>query len=216
MIDFEELSHAIVKGDESKVNSLVKKAIDGGVDPSEIINKGLIPGMLNVGDRFKSGEIFVPEVLMSSNSMHAGMKLIQPLMSGSAHSMLGTVVLGTVKGDLHDIGKNLVNIMLEGAGFKVVNLGVDVIPEKFAEAVDTYNPDFLAMSALLTTTMMAMKETIDFLEEQGLRKKVMVLVGGAPVTEEFAKKIGADGYASDAAEAAELAKKMIKRRPGKI
>lgn len=216
MIDFEELSSAVVRGDETKVNALVKKAVREGVEPSDIINKGLIPGMLTVGSRFKSGEMFVPEVLMSSNSMHAGMKIIQPMVSASAHSLEGTVVLGTVKGDLHDIGKNLVNIMLEGAGFKVINLGVDVIPEKFAEAVSTYKPDFLAMSALLTTTMMAMKETIDFLKEHDLRKKVIVLVGGAPVTEDFAKKIGADGYASDAAEAAELAKKMIKRRPGRI
>jgi 5-methyltetrahydrofolate--homocysteine methyltransferase len=204
MPNFEELSNAVIAGNEAKVKELTKSLVDEGVGPLDVINQGLVAGMTVVGTRFKAGEMFVPEVLMAARAMHGGMDIVKPLIADVDVPTKGKVVIGTVKGDLHDIGKNLVAMMMESAGYTVVNLGVDVAPEKFVEAVKEHNPNFVAMSALLTTTMLAMKDTIEVLKEEGLRDKVKVLIGGAPVSQEFADEIGADGYAPDAASATEL------------
>jgi 5-methyltetrahydrofolate--homocysteine methyltransferase len=179
------------------------------MDPLEIINQGLVAGMNVVGPRFKAGEMFVPEVLMSAKALHAGMELVKEKLVDFEMPSEGKVVIGTVKGDLHDIGKNLVAIMLESSGYDVVNLGVDIPPEKFAEAVKEHNPQVVGLSALLTTTMLAMKETIDYLKEEGLRDQVKVIIGGAPVTEDFSVEIGADGYAPDGGSAVELVKGLL-------
>ncbi len=168
-----------------------------------------MPGMDHVGVEFKAGNMFVPEVLRSAKTMSASMEILKPILSESGVKMVGKVILGTVKGDLHDIGKNLVGMMCEGAGFEVVDLGKDIAPEAFVEAVKEHNPDIVGMSALLTTTMRTMESTIKALEEAGLRGKVKIMVGGAPVTKDFADTIGADGYASNAAAAAEMATKFV-------
>lgn len=209
MASYEEVSRAVISGNEASVKELVQSLVDGGKDPLEIINEGLIAGMNIVGTRFKNGEMFVPEVLMAARAMSAGVDIVKPLISDTDMPSIGKVVIATVKGDLHDIGKNLVAMMLESAGFTVINLGVDVSPEQFAEAVKEHNPDIVAMSALLTTTMLAMQETIDLLKEQGLRDKVKVIVGGAPISQDFADEIGADGYAPDAASASDLCKQLV-------
>jgi len=209
MASYEELASSVIKGNAPKVIELTKSLVESGCDPLEIINQGLISGMNVVGARFKVGEMFVPEVLMAARAMSSGVEIVKPLIAEGDMPSAGKVVLGTVKGDLHDIGKNLVHMMLESAGFEVLNLGVDISPEKFAEAVKEHQPDVVAMSALLTTTMLAMKDTIDVLVEEGLRDKVKVIVGGAPISDEFAKEIGADGYAPDAASATELCKNLI-------
>ncbi len=209
MPNFEELSNAVIAGNEAKVKELTKSLVDQGVGPLDIINDGLVAGMNVVGARFKEGDMFVPEVLMAARAMHGGMDIVKPLIAEVDVPSKGKVVLGTVKGDLHDIGKNLVGMMMESGGFTVINLGVDVPPEKFVEAVKEHKPDFVAMSALLTTTMLAMKDTIEVLKEEGLRDQVKVLVGGAPVSQEFADEIGADGYAPDAASATELCSKLV-------
>lgn len=174
------------------------------------MNDALIQAMSVVGEKFKNNEIYVPEVLIAARAMKAALEVLKPILTETGVKPIGKVVIGTVKGDLHDIGKNLVAMMMTGAGLEVIDLGVDVAPEKFCEAVKNHNPQIVAMSALLTTTMPNMKTTIEKLQEQGLRDKVKVIVGGAPVTESFAKSIGADGYAPDAASAAELAKKFVK------
>lgn len=208
MSNFEELSNAVIAGNEVKVKELTKSLVDQGLEPLEIINQGLISGMTVVGRRFKAGDMFVPEVLMAARSMHGGMDIVKPLIAEADVPTKGKVVLGTVKGDLHDIGKNLVGMLMESAGYQVVNLGVDVPPEKFVEAVKEHNPQFVAMSALLTTTMLSMKDTIEVLKEEGLRDKVKCIIGGAPVSQEFSDEIGADGYAPDAASATELCDKL--------
>ncbi len=172
------------------------------------INQGLMPGMDHVGVEFRAGNMFVPEVLRSAKAMQGSMDLLKPLLVAAHAKMAGKVLLGTVKGDLHDIGKNLVGMMCEGAGFEVIDLGKDVSPEEFVEAVKEHEPDIVGMSALLTTTMRAMESTIKALEEAGLRDKVRIMVGGAPVTQAFAEQIGADGYASNASSAAELSRKF--------
>lgn len=204
MADFEKLSESVIKGEEEKVKELVQEAIDEGLEPSEIINQGLISGMNVVGKRFKAGDMFVPEVLLSARSMKGGMELVKPLLVEGDMEEAGVVLLGTVEGDLHDIGKNLVGMMMESGGLEVINLGTDVTAEEFAEAVREHKPDVLGMSALLTTTMLEMKNTIEVLIEEGLRDSVKVIVGGAPVTKEFADEIGADGWAPDAASAKDL------------
>ncbi|MFW5993521.1 MAG: corrinoid protein [Halanaerobiaceae bacterium] len=204
MADFEKLSESVIKGEEEKVKELVQAAIDEGLEPSEIINQGLISGMNVVGKRFKEGDMFVPEVLLSARSMKGGMELVKPLLVEGDMEEAGRVLLGTVEGDLHDIGKNLVGMMMESGGLEVINLGTDVTAEEFAEAVREHKPDVLGMSALLTTTMLEMKNTIEVLIEEGLRDSVKVIVGGAPVTREFADEIGADGWAPDAASAKDL------------
>ncbi|MFN2363667.1 MAG: corrinoid protein [Halarsenatibacteraceae bacterium] len=204
MADFEKLSESVIKGEEEKVKELVQEAIDQGLEPSEIINQGLISGMNVVGKRFKEGDMFVPEVLLSARSMKGGMELVKPLLVEGDMEEAGRVLLGTVEGDLHDIGKNLVGMMMESGGLEVINLGTDITAEEFAEAVREHKPDVLGMSALLTTTMLEMQNTIEVLIEEGLRDSVKVIVGGAPVTKEFADEIGADGWAPDAASAKDL------------
>ena len=204
-----ELSTAIIEGKLDDIVDLTKDALDEGLGAKQILDQGLMPGMDHVGVEFKAGNMFVPEVLRSARAMQASMELIKPLLADSGADMTGKVLLGTVKGDLHDIGKNLVSMMCEGAGFEVKDLGKDIAPEAFVEAVKEFEPDVLGMSALLTTTMRTMEHTIKALEEAGVRDKVKIMIGGAPVTQAFSDQIGADGYASNAASAAELAKKFV-------
>ncbi len=208
MADFEALAGAIIECNAAKADELTQKLVDEGVKPSDIINQGLISGMNVVGDRFKKGDMYVPEVMMAAKAMHAGMNIVKPLLLEGESSSTGKVLVGTVAGDLHDIGKNLVGMMMESGGMEVVDLGVDVTPEKFAEAVREHKPQVIGLSALLTTTMLAMKDTIEVLKEEGLRDSVKVIVGGAPVTQDFADEIGADGWAPDAASAKDLALKL--------
>ncbi|MGI9861642.1 corrinoid protein [Moorella naiadis] len=209
MVNFAEISGAVIAGQEARVKELTRGAIDSGVDPLVIINEGLIAGMTVVGTRFKAGQMFVPEVLMSARAMNGGMELVKPLLVDKEVPSAGKVVIGTVKGDLHDIGKNLVAMMLESAGFTVVNLGVDLAPEKFVQAIQQHQPQIMGMSALLTTTMLGMKDTIEVLKEEGLRDQVKVIIGGAPISQDFANEIGADGFAPDAASAVELCKQLL-------
>ncbi|MBS3768019.1 MAG: corrinoid protein [Candidatus Cloacimonetes bacterium] len=210
MANFEKMADAVIKGNQNTVIELTEKAVDEGIKPKEIIEKGLINGMNVVGKRFKAGNMFVPEVLMSAKAMKAGMNIVKPLLLEREMSSEGKVLLGTVSGDLHDIGKNLVGMMMESGGLEIVNLGTDISTEEFAAKVKEHNPDVLGMSALLTTTMLSMRDTIEVLEEEGLRDSVKVMVGGAPVTKEFADEIGADGWAPDAASAKDLAFELIK------
>lgn len=205
----EELSQNVITAKMEKVKELTQMAIAEGIDPIDIINNGLIPGMNVVGVRFKAGDMFVPEVLVAARTMAAGMDIVKPLLLDREVPSQGTVLLGTVKGDLHDIGKNLLAMMLASSGYSVINLGVDIPAEKFVQVVKDDKPDILGMSALLTTTMLGMKEVIDLLKEEGLRDKVKVIIGGAPISEEFAQQIGADGFAPDAGSATELCQKLL-------
>ena len=207
MANFEALSQSVITGEGAQVKELTKALIDSGANPIEIINDGLIAGMNVVGARFKNGEMFVPEVLMSAKSMAAGIEMVKPLIADKDMPSKGTIVLGTVKGDLHDIGKNLVGMMLESSGFKVINLGIDIAPEKFVAAVKEHKPQIVAMSALLTTTMPLMKDTIELIEEEGLNVKC--IIGGAPITQDYADKIGAAGYSPDAGSAVELCSSLL-------
>jgi 5-methyltetrahydrofolate--homocysteine methyltransferase len=211
MIDLQEISEALIVGKAKKVRDLVDQALKEGVDPKEILNKALIPGMNIVGEKFKKCEYFIPEVLVAARAMNAGMDLIKPLLTQTGAAYAGKVGIGTVRGDIHDIGKNLVAIMLEGAGFQIIDLGVNVAPEKFVEVAKNEGVDIVAMSALLTTTMIAMGDVIHALKEAGIRERVKVMIGGAPVTPRYADEIGADGYAPDAASAVEKAKELIGR-----
>ncbi|MBM3149229.1 MAG: cobalamin-binding protein [Chloroflexi bacterium] len=204
-----ELADKLYAGDAKTVPVLVQRALDKGLTPAEVLQGGLITGMDRVGVDFRNGELFVPEVLIAARAMHAGMHVLRPLLVQSNVASAGKVVLGTVAGDLHDIGKNLVGMMLEGSGFETIDLGTDTPPNQFVDAVKTHQPHLVAMSALLTTTMPGMRRTIDALTEAGVRAKVKVMVGGAPVTERFAQEIGADGYAPDAASAVELARALM-------
>jgi len=212
MADFEAMAGGVIAGDFNRVAELTRQAVGEGVEPVEIIGQGLIKGMNVVGARFKAGEMYVPEVMMAARAMKAGMELVKPLIAESDLPTAGKVIIGTVAGDLHDIGKNLVGMMMESAGMDVVNLGVDISPEKFAQAVREHKPDIVALSALLTTTMLSMKETIEVLQEEGLRGAVKVIVGGAPVTGDFAVEIGADGWAPDAASAKDLALELAGKK----
>ncbi|MDD2497460.1 MAG: corrinoid protein [Desulfitobacteriaceae bacterium] len=209
MAGFEELSKGVIGGNQAKVKELTQRLIDEGAEPLEIINQGLIAGMSIVGARFKNGEMFVPEVLMSAKAMGSGLEIVKPMIADADMPSIGKVLLGTVKGDLHDIGKNLVGMMLESGGFTVINLGIDIAPEQFVAAIKEHNPDILAMSALLTTTMLHMKDTIELLKEEGLNDKVQVIVGGAPISQDFADEVGAAGFAPDAASAVELCKRLL-------
>jgi len=210
--DFEGLAEGVIKGEIDRVADLTRKAVDEGTDPMDIINKGLMSGMNVVGERFKAGEMFVPEVLMSAKAMTAGMEIVKPLIVGGGLPSKGKVILGTVKGDLHDIGKKLVGMIMESAGIEVQDLGTDIAPEVFAEAIKKEGPDVIGMSALLTTTMLSMKDTIEVLEEEGIRGKVKVIVGGAPVTKDFADEIGADGWAPDAVSAKDLVLQLMENK----
>jgi len=199
----------VVEGDNALVQQQVREALENGTSAALILNESMIPAMAEVGRLFEEGEYFVPEMLISARAMKSAMALLKPFLQQADVKFAGTVVIGTVKGDLHDIGKNLVSLMLEGAGFQVKDLGSDVTPEKYVEAVRESNANVVAMSALLTTTMVNMKSTITALEEAGLRGQVKVMVGGAPVTDSFARQIGADGYAPDASRAVAVARTLV-------
>ncbi|MEL7567880.1 MAG: corrinoid protein [Dehalobacterium sp.] len=209
MASYDDLAQRVLSGNDGQVKTLTKALIDSGNNPIEIINQGLIAGMNIVGTRFKNGDMFVPEVLMAARAMTEGIALVKPLIAETDMPSAGKVVIGTVKGDLHDIGKNLVGMMMESAGFTVINLGVDISPEKFVEAAKAHKADIIAMSALLTTTMLSMKDAIELFKEEGLRNNVRIIVGGAPISQDFADEIGADGFAPDAASACELCKKLL-------
>lgn len=206
---FERLSTAVLEGDAEKSHKLVERGLNQGLSPKEILDNGLIVGMDEVGARFKRGDMFVPEVLMSADAMAAGMEILRPLLIESGVEMLGKIVMGTVKGDLHDIGKNLVSMLCEGAGFEIIDIGFNAEPEKFIDAIKQHQPQVVGMSAMLTTTMRAMGQTIKAIEEAGLRDKVKIMVGGAPVDKDFADVINADGYGSNAPSGADLAKQLV-------
>ena len=209
MVNLNNISEALQSGRAEKVRELVKQALDEDIIPKKILEDGLIKGMSIIGEKFKKNEVYVPEVLIAARAMHAGMDVLRPKLVETGVKNIGKVAIGTVKGDLHDIGKNLVKMMLEGAGFEVVDLGVDVSVDKFVEAVKEHQPNIIGMSALLTTTMVNMPEVIKALDIAGLRDKVKVMVGGAPITQNYANQIGADGYSPDAASAADKAKTFV-------
>jgi 5-methyltetrahydrofolate--homocysteine methyltransferase len=209
MTKLEEMAESLIEGQDDKVAELTKMALAEGIGATEILNKGLVTGMNVVGARFKEADIFIPEVMLAAKAMTAGMEILQPLLVGSDSQSMGKVILGTVSGDVHKIGKNLVGIMLTGAGFEVIDLGEGVPPQKFIETVVGEKASLIAMSALLTLTMPVMKETIEELKEAGLENQVKTLVGGATVNQEYADEIGADGYAPDAVSAVQKAKELL-------
>lgn len=209
MAELTQLYDAILAGKLEPAVEITKEAIAAGVPPQEIINDYMVKAMGEIGQRFQDGKAFVPQLLMSARAMKGALELLKPLLQGCASVSVGKVVIGTVKGDLHDIGKNLVASMLEGCGFEVINIGIDVSSDKFVEAVREHNADILCISALLTTTMTYMKAVIDALEQAGVRNKVKVMVGGAPVDERFAIEIGADGYSDNANTAVMKAKELM-------
>jgi len=209
MIDKEKFHAFLSQGKMEEVKKLTQEALDGAESAETILKDGLIQAMDRVGVRFKNNEIYIPEVLIAARAMHAAMAILKPILSKSTSTLAAKIIIGTVKGDLHDIGKNLVVMMLEGGGFEVVDLGIDVTVDKFVEAIKTHQPQVVGMSALLTTTMREMKNTIQAIEWSGFRNQVKAIVGGAPVTEKFAREIGADGYAADAASAVDLVKSLI-------
>ncbi len=209
MTDFNAMTEALVSCDADKITRLVNEAIAENVQPSDILNKGLIAGMDIVGEKMENGDMFIPEVLMAAQAMGNCVEILKPLL-GEGEEMEGaSVIIGTVKGDLHDIGKNLVGMMMESAGMVVHNLGVDIAPEDFVAEIKNKNAQIVCLSALLTTTMPMMKQTVDAIIEAGLRDNVKVMIGGAPVTQSFADEIGADGFAADAGSAARLAKELV-------
>ncbi|MBR5010326.1 MAG: corrinoid protein [Clostridia bacterium] len=208
MADLKAISQAVMDGRKKIVEQLVNEALAEGVSASEVLNDGLVAGMTELGELFKNGEVYVPEVLVAARAMKAGTAILKPLLQADNVQSLGTVAIGTVEGDLHDIGKNLVGMMLEGVGFTVMDLGENVSPDSFVNAAKQ-GANIIGMSALLTTTMPMMATTIKALEDAGVRDKVKVMIGGAPVTQDYADQIGADGYSADAASAAELAKRLI-------
>lgn len=209
MSELKSLREAVIKGDIAAAVEETKGALDGGTNPQQILNDGLISAMDEVGERFAKGLIFVPQMLRSAKTMKECVELLQPYFKEGDVTSKGTVLIGTVKGDLHDIGKNLVSMMLEGAGFKIVDLGVDVSPETFVQKTREVKPDIVGMSALLSTTMPSMPKTIDALQDAGLRDEVKIIIGGAPVTDRYAVEIRADGYASDAGSAVTKAKSLL-------
>ncbi len=209
MAELSKLYDAIVAGKLEPAVEVTKEAVAEGVEPQVIINDCMVKAMGEVGQRFQDGKAFVPQLLMAGRAMKGALELLKPLLQGNASVTLGKVVIGTVKGDLHDIGKNLVASMLEGCGFEVINVGIDVSADKFVEAVKTNHADILCMSALLTTTMTYMPEVIKALEEAGIRNQVKVMVGGAPVSQGYATEIGADGYSDNANSAVTVAKQLI-------
>lgn len=209
MLEIKEIAEKLILGKSGEVRQLVQKALDEKLNVETILKEGLIAGMNVVGAKFKNNEMYVPEVMLSARCMKSAMEILRPFLSSKNVKSAGTIVIGTVRGDLHDIGKNLVTMMLEGAGFEVVDLGVDIPEEQFVQAIKEKRSNILALSCLLTTTMPAMKEVIRALEGSGLRDKVKVMVGGAPITEEFAGKIGADAYAADAASAVDRARELV-------
>ena len=209
MPDLKQLYDSVVSGDAKATQAITKQALADGIDPLKLVNEYMVPAMDEVGRRFEANEYFVPELLISARAMKAALELIRPLLTARGDQPLGRVAIGTVKGDLHDIGKNLVGSLLEGGGFEVIDLGVNVTPEKFIATVNEKQANIIAMSALLTTTMPSMKTTIDALKQAGVRDKVKVLIGGAPITQKYAEEIGADGYSENAVGAMALAKKAV-------
>ncbi|OGO61745.1 MAG: methyltransferase [Chloroflexi bacterium RBG_19FT_COMBO_49_13] len=203
-----QISNAVVEGQINDISSLTITALNSGLTAKDVLDKGLLPGMEIIGIGFKRGDRFIPEVLISATTMQIALDILKPLLAIAGEKMAGKVIIGTVKGDVHDIGKKLVGMMLEGAGFEVIDLGKDVPMDKFVDAVKKEKPDLVAMSALLTTTMVSMSQTIAALKDAGLRETVKIMIGGAPVTADYAKQIGADGYAANAPEAVELAMKL--------
>jgi len=210
-MEWSRITDALYAGKVDEVAALAKAALEEGHGAQEVLNQGLLAGMDRVGKDFKADILFLPEVLIAAKAMRGGMDVLRPLLSESESTALGTFVIGTVKGDLHDIGKNLVAMMMTGAGVQVIDLGIDIPPEEFVEAIQKHQPRIVGMSALLTTTTGGMKTTIEALEEAGLRDRVKVMVGGAPLTQEYSDEIGADGYAPDAVSAVDLAKAWLRR-----
>jgi 5-methyltetrahydrofolate--homocysteine methyltransferase len=206
------IEESVVKGKRVEVEAKVREALEGQIPPRKILDEGLIAGMSRVGKLFETGKYYVPEMLVAARAMQAGLAILKPHLMEQSVEARGRVVVGTVQGDLHDIGKNLVKMMLEGAGFEVIDLGTDVRPEHFANAVREYSPDIVGLSALLTTTMRNMKATLEALEDFGVRDQVKVILGGAPVTQDYADEIGADGFAADASKAVTLAKSLASSR----
>ena len=206
---FGKMTESLIAGKVDEVANLTKEALDTGLSPQDILEQGLLAGMDVVGQRFKANEMFIPEVLRCAKCMRGAMEILRPLLVEAGVKTAGTFVIGTVKGDLHDIGKNLVGMMFEGAGFKVVDLGIDLEPQRFIDALKEHKATLFGMSALLTTTMPKMGETINAIKEAGIRDQVKIMVGGAPVTAEFAKDIGADAYASNAASAVDKGKELL-------
>jgi len=214
MATLQEVSQCVLEGDLDNIKVLVQALIDEGTEPIVIINEGLIAGMNIVAPLFKSGEMFVPEVMESADTMNEGMKLVKPLIMDGDIPSKGKMIIGTVNGDLHDIGKNLLIMMVESRGYTVIDLGVDVKEEDFSAAIKKHNPDIVGMSSMLTTTMMKMESTIAQIKKDGLRDKIKIIIGGAPVTQEFANDIGADGYSMDASTAVELCDRMMSSPEG--
>jgi len=211
-MDKEKFYHALSQGQMDEVKKLTQEALRSGDAAEAILKEGLIPAMERLGVQFKNGEVYIPEVLVAARAMHAGMAVLKPILAVSTTTLMKKVIIGTVKGDLHDIGKNIVTMMLEGGGFEVIDLGINVPTEKFMEAIKTHQPHVVGMSALLTTTMNEMKTTIEAIEKAGLKERVKTIVGGAPLTEKFAREIRADGYAPDAASAVDMVRSLIPER----
>lgn len=209
MTDLTELRNAVIDGEMKKARLLTDQALAAGVAPQALLGEALVPAMAVVGDRFECGEYFVPELLIAARAMKSCLEPLRPLLAAAGAKSAGTVAIGTVKGDLHDIGKNLVAAMLEGGGFEVVDLGVDVPPERFVAVLDERKVDLVALSALLTTTMPALRDTIQAMEAAGVRQRVKIMVGGAPVTDDYARSIGADGYSDNAGAAVHLARRLM-------
>lgn len=207
---FEQISQALKSLKAQEVSSLVDKALNENIKAEDVLNKGLISGMNEIGTLFKEGKIYVPQVMLAAKAMYAGLDILNPILSEQNVEPAGVVAIGTVKGDMHDIGKNLVAMMMEGAGIKIIDLGTNVSAEQFINAIENQGAQIIAMSALLTTTMQQMKVTIDEVQKRGLKDKVKIMIGGAPITQEYADDIGADGYTSDAGSAAQMAKAFLK------
>lgn len=209
MSTFEQLQQSVISGKKQEVAELTEKFLEGGKTAKDILYEGLIPGMSVVGEKFEAGEFFIPEMLLAARALNAGLDILRPLLEKSDVKPIAKIVMGTVKGDIHDIGKNLVSVMLRGGGFEVIDAGVDVTPEKFVELAKDSGANVVGLSALLTTTMPSMKDTVEAFEASGLRDKVKIMIGGAPVTQEYADKIGADGFARNASSAVGLVKSLI-------
>ena len=210
MTIFDDISSAVQRGKKKDVKPLVQQALDEGIDPNDILNQGLVPAMSIIGDKFSAGEVFVPEMLVAARAMAAGTELLQPFLVAAGAEPVGKAVIGTVKGDMHDIGKNLVRMMIESKGIEIVDLGVDVDPQQFIDFLNEHeDTDLVCLSSLLTTTMPEIKNTIDALTEAGLRDRVKIMIGGAPVTQEYAEEVGADAYTEDAGAAAVKAYELI-------
>jgi 5-methyltetrahydrofolate--homocysteine methyltransferase len=210
MVDIKHLQETMIAGEIDELEALINTALSDGEDPAVLLNEVLVPGMDIVGQRMETGDLFIPEVLMAAQAMSNAVEILKPLLGDEGEKKLGTVAIGTVKGDLHDIGKNLVCMMMESTGFKMIDLGTDVSPEKFVETIEKENCDIVALSALLTTTMGMIKRTVEAITESGYRDRVKIIIGGAPVTQKYSDEIGADGYAEDAGTASKLAKALLK------